>query len=175
MQGKCLNLGDQVSLFQRTARKHLPGHFNSSEYLSDYLSKSIFTFSIGSNDYISNYLEPDLFDTSRRYPPRLFSQILTGNLSHHLEVRTLSSCNARGKLRSTDWHDEIPLVSFTILSCYCVCREYMIWGEGSLLFSRLGQSGASRPSRGKQTTAGHVSRNRTGLFRCSIATSEQCL
>lgn len=90
MQGKCLNLDEQVRLFESAARNDLPGHFNSSNDFSDYLSKSIFTFSIGSNDYISNYLEPELFDTSQRYPPLIFSQILTGNLSHQLKVNFLS-------------------------------------------------------------------------------------
>ncbi|OWM64482.1 hypothetical protein CDL15_Pgr020449 [Punica granatum] len=91
--GICLKLEDQVNLFERTAVNDLPEHFNGSNDISDYLSKSIFALTVGSNDYINNYLEPNLFDTSRSYPPNAFSQILIGNLSDHL--RRLFDLGAR--------------------------------------------------------------------------------
>ncbi|XP_062152092.1 GDSL esterase/lipase 7-like [Alnus glutinosa] len=83
--GKCLNLNEQVDLFQRTVRSELPRHFKSPEELSDYLAKSIFLVSVGSNDYINNYLEPNVYDTSKRYPPQPFAELLVDSLSQRFK------------------------------------------------------------------------------------------
>ncbi|XP_041007745.1 GDSL esterase/lipase 7-like [Juglans microcarpa x Juglans regia] len=86
LYGKCLNLNEQINLFERTVKSGLERHacmqyFNmSSNELSDYLSKSIFIFSVGSNDYLNNYLEPNVYDTSKRYPPQPFAQFLVDTL-----------------------------------------------------------------------------------------------
>ncbi|KAK4602847.1 hypothetical protein RGQ29_011725 [Quercus rubra] len=83
--GKCLNLQEQIDLFQRTVQSDLPKHFKSSYDLSEYLSKSIFVSSIGSNDYINNYLQPNLYNTSKHYPPQPFAQLLVDALSQGFE------------------------------------------------------------------------------------------
>ena len=90
LQGKCLNLQEQIDLFQRTVQSDLPKHFKSSYDLSEYLSKSIFISSIGSNDYINNYLQPNLYNTSKHYPPQPFAQLLVDALSQGFEVVSLS-------------------------------------------------------------------------------------
>lgn len=89
LQGKCLNLQEQIDLFQRTVLSDLPKHFKSSYDLSEYLSKSIFISSIGSNDYINNYLQPNLYNTSKDYPPQPFAQLLVDALSQSFEVMSL--------------------------------------------------------------------------------------
>jgi hypothetical protein len=86
LQGKCLNLNEQVDLFQRTVRSELPRHFKSPDELSNYLAKSIFLVSVGSNDYINNYLEPNVYDTSKRYPPEPFAELLMDSLSQRFKV-----------------------------------------------------------------------------------------
>ncbi|KAI8541778.1 hypothetical protein RHMOL_Rhmol08G0088700 [Rhododendron molle] len=88
--GKCLNLDDQIGLFGKTVKNELTKHLGSSEVLSDYLSKSIFLVSTGNNDYINNYLQPNLYDSSSRYSPRSFAQLLTDSLSHKLSLTPLS-------------------------------------------------------------------------------------
>ncbi|XP_008230312.1 PREDICTED: GDSL esterase/lipase 7 [Prunus mume] len=82
--GKCLNLKDQIDLFQRTVKSDLPGQFQNPHDLLHYLSKSIFLFSIGSNDFINNYLYTKAFDTSQRYSPQQFAQLLMDALANHL-------------------------------------------------------------------------------------------
>ncbi|KAF8399224.1 hypothetical protein HHK36_015089 [Tetracentron sinense] len=83
--GKCLNLDEQIDMFQRTVEVDLPRQFQSSKQLSEYLSKSIFLISTGSNDYINNYLEPNLFDSNKHYSPQSFAQLLIDRLPHHFE------------------------------------------------------------------------------------------
>ncbi|KAL3723423.1 hypothetical protein ACJRO7_035588 [Eucalyptus globulus] len=83
--GKCLNLDDQVRLFESAARNDLPRLFKSSDEFSSYLAKSIFAFSIGNNDYINNYLIPTLYNTSKTYEPWPFAKLLGAALSRHLE------------------------------------------------------------------------------------------
>lgn len=89
LQGKCLNLQEQIDLFQRTVLSDLPKHFKSFYDLSEYLSKSIFILSIGNNDYINNYLQPNLYNTSKAYPPQPFAQLLVDALSQSFEVMSL--------------------------------------------------------------------------------------
>lgn len=86
MQGKCLSLGQQIDFFQSTVESKLPSHFKSSKELSNYLAKSIFMLTMGSNDYIQSYFEPTLFSTSPDYDPQTYAQLLIDALSKHLEV-----------------------------------------------------------------------------------------
>ena len=90
LQGKCLNLDDQIDLFEQTVKVDLPKHHQSKEKVSDYLSNSIFLVSLGSNDYISNYLQPSIYATSKRYSPHSFAQLLSNSLSYKFEVLSLS-------------------------------------------------------------------------------------
>ncbi|GER45275.1 GDSL esterase/lipase 7 [Striga asiatica] len=81
--GKCLNFGEQVGLFERIVKEELPKHFTNSTELSNYLAKSIFVVSIGSNDYINNYLVTRDYDTSKRYTPQAYARLLVDKLSLH--------------------------------------------------------------------------------------------
>ncbi|KAF8012757.1 hypothetical protein BT93_I0800 [Corymbia citriodora subsp. variegata] len=85
LMGKCLNLDDQVRLFESAALNDLPRLFNSSGEFSGYLAKSIFTFAIGSNDYLGNYLNPVIYSTSKAYGPQPFAELLVASLSRQLE------------------------------------------------------------------------------------------
>ncbi|CAM8913359.1 unnamed protein product [Rhodiola kirilowii] len=82
--GKCLNLNEQISLFGSTVTKKLSRQLNGTDALISHLSKSIFIVSIGSNDYINNYLQPQFYNTSNRYPPREFAQLLVNSLKERL-------------------------------------------------------------------------------------------
>ncbi|KAJ0100202.1 hypothetical protein Patl1_21591 [Pistacia atlantica] len=83
--GKCLHLDEQIDLFEDTIKSNLPTYFDSSEKFSDYLSKSVFIISTGSNDYMCNYLQPKFFNTSKIYAPQPFAQLLIDALSPKLE------------------------------------------------------------------------------------------
>ncbi|KAK2986151.1 hypothetical protein RJ640_019557 [Escallonia rubra] len=84
--GKCLSFNQQIDLFQQTIEFKLPSQFEGLEKkLSTYLSKSIFVVSMGSNDYINNYLQPHIYDTSRRYSPQAFAQLLMDILSQQFQ------------------------------------------------------------------------------------------
>ncbi|KAJ4707215.1 GDSL esterase/lipase [Melia azedarach] len=79
--GKCLNIEEQVGLFKETI-KLLLKHFKSPQELSNYLWKSIFIISIGSNDYLSNYQDSD---TNKRNLPQDFAKLLVNKLSGQFE------------------------------------------------------------------------------------------
>ncbi|KAJ4707218.1 GDSL esterase/lipase [Melia azedarach] len=83
--GKCLNFEEQVGLFEETVKLLQQKYFKSPEELLDYLSKSIFIISIGSNDYINNYLGTSSFYTNKGYPPQQFAQLLVDKLSNQLQ------------------------------------------------------------------------------------------
>lgn len=88
-QGKCLNLVEQIELFGRIVKGELPKYYKNTENVTNYLSKSLFVISIGSNDYINNYLETNIYDTSKRYTPQSFASLLISNLSQQLQVQLL--------------------------------------------------------------------------------------
>ncbi|KAL3525812.1 hypothetical protein ACH5RR_014184 [Cinchona calisaya] len=82
--GKCLSLAEQVNLLQLTIEFELPKFNLSTEKLSNYLSRSIFVVSIGSNDYINNFLQP-IYNTRIRYSSRSFAQHLVTIFSIQLQ------------------------------------------------------------------------------------------
>ncbi|XP_062103239.1 GDSL esterase/lipase 7-like [Humulus lupulus] len=88
--GECLNLNDQIDLFQTTIDTELKRKFNKSQDddLSEYLSKSIFIFSIGNNDYINNYLNDSNYKCAtkwKNYSPQTFAQLLVNSLAQQSE------------------------------------------------------------------------------------------
>ncbi|KAJ8775101.1 hypothetical protein K2173_020105 [Erythroxylum novogranatense] len=83
--GKCLTLDNQIELFQHTVRSELPKQFKTRNQLLDYLSKSLFVFSIGSNDYINNYFQSKLFHQTKIYSPQGFADHLLSQLSQSFE------------------------------------------------------------------------------------------
>ncbi|KAH7532806.1 hypothetical protein FEM48_Zijuj04G0061200 [Ziziphus jujuba var. spinosa] len=90
--GKCLNLEEQIDLFERTVEPDLLARrLRNSNGLSKYfLSKSIFIFAIGSNDFLNNYLNrPNTFASTTRNngdpAAQSFAQNLVDSLAHQLE------------------------------------------------------------------------------------------
>lgn len=83
--GKCLNLEEQINLFQAMVKLELPKHLKSTIEISNHLAKSIYVFSIGSNDYINNYLQKAIYDSSRKYTPQEFANLLLSKLSLSFE------------------------------------------------------------------------------------------
>ncbi|RVW97979.1 GDSL esterase/lipase 7 [Vitis vinifera] len=84
---RILNLDDQIELFKMTVKQNLAKEYGSKKELSAYLSKSIFVFSIGNNDYLNNYLQPHQYNSSHRYTPQQFAQLLVDKLSQGLKVQ----------------------------------------------------------------------------------------
>ncbi|XP_024023301.1 GDSL esterase/lipase 7 [Morus notabilis] len=85
--GKCLNMKDQIDLFEITTTyntSELRRYFKNPQDFSHYLSKSIFIFSVGNNDYINNYLERQ-FSIRKNYSPRSFAQLLVDELAQHFQ------------------------------------------------------------------------------------------
>ncbi|XP_022883371.1 GDSL esterase/lipase 7-like [Olea europaea var. sylvestris] len=74
-RGICLNFDEQIDLFNLTVELELFKHYKASSKVSDYLSKSLFIITIGSNDYL-NYAQPQLFYAKRRYDPQSFAKLL---------------------------------------------------------------------------------------------------
>ncbi|XP_026440958.1 GDSL esterase/lipase 7-like [Papaver somniferum] len=82
--GDNLSLEEQVNYFTKTVKIDLPKIFKTRQKISQYLSKSIFVISIGSNDYINNYLQPALYNSSKIYNPQQYADHLVSNLKKHL-------------------------------------------------------------------------------------------
>lgn len=85
LQGICLNFDEQIDLFNLTVELELFKHYKASSKVSDYLSKSLFIITIGSNDYL-NYAQPQLFYAKRRYDPQSFAKLLIDNLTLQFQV-----------------------------------------------------------------------------------------
>ncbi|XP_022843355.1 GDSL esterase/lipase 7-like [Olea europaea var. sylvestris] len=84
--GKCLNFVEQIDLFNHTVELELPKHYKTSSEVSNYLSKSVFVITIGSNDYL-DYIKPQLLTPKRRYDPQSFAKRLIEDLSQQFQVR----------------------------------------------------------------------------------------
>ncbi|GFQ01089.1 GDSL esterase/lipase 7 [Phtheirospermum japonicum] len=83
--GKCLNFDEQIGMFEKTVKGELARHYGNSDELSNYLAKSIFVISVGSNDYINNYIDSQHYDTSKRYTPQSYAQLLIHKLSQQFQ------------------------------------------------------------------------------------------
>ncbi|XP_022632257.1 GDSL esterase/lipase 7 [Vigna radiata var. radiata] len=79
--GRCLNLRDQVNLFQNTVEKDLAEMINNSTQLCEHLSKSMYVFITGTNDYISKYLGTTYSGTDKIYQSISFADLLIATLS----------------------------------------------------------------------------------------------
>lgn len=89
--GECLNMDEQIRMFEGTVKEQLPLRFKTPTQLSEHLSKSIFIFSVGNNDYINTYF--GFIQTRRRYNPQQFAQLLVDALS--LKLQKLYNLGAR--------------------------------------------------------------------------------
>ncbi|KAL9243750.1 hypothetical protein vseg_017601 [Gypsophila vaccaria] len=83
--GLCLNLDEQVRLFERTVKTHLAFNFKQQNQLQHHLAKSIFLFSVGNNDYISNYFGTFPRSRRRNINPQQFALLLVSALSQKLQ------------------------------------------------------------------------------------------
>ncbi|KAJ8436007.1 hypothetical protein Cgig2_007665 [Carnegiea gigantea] len=83
--GVCLNLEEQIKLFEKTVKTKLTSEFKEQKEVSQHLSKSIFIFSVGNNDYISTYFGLFSGSMSKRYNPQQFAQLLVDKLSQQLQ------------------------------------------------------------------------------------------
>ncbi|GLJ54165.1 hypothetical protein SUGI_1160760 [Cryptomeria japonica] len=82
--GGRISFNGQISSFQNTLQV-VSRRLGSPEAVSQFLSKSIFALSLGSNDYINNYLLPQFFTTSRQYSPQTFADLLISEYSKQLQ------------------------------------------------------------------------------------------
>ncbi|XP_021734889.1 GDSL esterase/lipase 7-like [Chenopodium quinoa] len=89
--GECLNLDEQMIMFEKTVKKQLSSKFETSTELSQHMVKSIFIFSVGNNDYINTYF--GILNTRLQYNPQQFAQLLTKKLS--LKLQKLYDLGAR--------------------------------------------------------------------------------
>ncbi|XP_073041060.1 GDSL esterase/lipase 7-like [Primulina eburnea] len=80
--GKCLSLNDQIDLFERTVKRDLPKYYKTQEELSNYLSKSLFVITIGSNDYLDSFAAQDNTESSNTLiNPRSITKSVIDNVS----------------------------------------------------------------------------------------------
>ena len=86
MQGLNWSMDKQVAVFNMTVRNSLPKHFNSTAKLSEHLAKSLFVIATGTSDYRYNYMQPDLYNSSRRYDPVQYANLLVNRLGKQLKV-----------------------------------------------------------------------------------------
>ncbi|KAK3012396.1 hypothetical protein RJ639_010561, partial [Escallonia herrerae] len=59
---------------------------NESRKSSQRTCQNQYLWSVGSNHYINNYPQPDIYDTSRRYSPQAFAQLLMDILSQQFQL-----------------------------------------------------------------------------------------
>ena len=145
---------------------NLARQFESYSEIKDYLSKSIFVISIGSNDYLNNYLQPDIYASSLRYSPQSFAKLLNDALFQHLQVNYFSIQSVKTVLTWEHVRLHMRYISFSkisyfefsrqnyfpltaILSTYVViydvCRSCISWELEKWWCSSWGQSGAFHP------------------------------
>ncbi|KAF6169121.1 hypothetical protein GIB67_038618, partial [Kingdonia uniflora] len=86
--GKKLGFHEQINRFMSTVANDLP-----KSGVDQYLSKSIFVISVGSNDYINIYIQPGTYNSSSIYNPRQYAILLLSRLEQGL--RRLYSIGAR--------------------------------------------------------------------------------
>lgn len=90
------NLGDRMPLdqqLQNYQRTVLRLQTMVQGPVSSYLNKCLYTVNIGSDDYINNYFLPQFFNTSRRYTPEQFAELLIAR--YKTQLQTLYDSGAR--------------------------------------------------------------------------------
>ena len=84
-KGECLSLEKQIEYFTSTVMNDLPRNFRSKTKLRNYLSKSIFLLSVGSNDYILNYFKQAM-GPNQMVNPEEFTDYLLDQLCSNIKV-----------------------------------------------------------------------------------------
>ncbi|KAL1826656.1 hypothetical protein ACET3Z_005068 [Daucus carota] len=83
--GEHINLDLQLKHHGMIVSKIMSLQGNNATFTKDYLSKCIYTVGMGSNDYINNYFMPDKYNTSKRYTPDQYADLLIHKYSRQLE------------------------------------------------------------------------------------------
>ncbi|GLJ21773.1 hypothetical protein SUGI_0406330 [Cryptomeria japonica] len=78
-----VTFNEQIANFGNTVND-ITSHLGSAEEVAEYLSKSIFAITFGSNDYINNYLVPGFYSSSRTYTSEDYSDLLISHFSQQL-------------------------------------------------------------------------------------------
>nr|XP_007153101.1 hypothetical protein PHAVU_003G006900g [Phaseolus vulgaris]ESW25095.1 hypothetical protein PHAVU_003G006900g [Phaseolus vulgaris] len=81
--GECLSLDKQIEYFTSTVANDLPRIIHNETKLRDYLSKSIYLVSIGSNDYMLNYFNPS--GTNNHLNPEEYANYLLEQLTSRIK------------------------------------------------------------------------------------------
>ncbi|KAL2931077.1 hypothetical protein RDABS01_036487 [Bienertia sinuspersici] len=81
--GGRISFGGQVSNYQNTVSQVVQ-ILGDEEQASAYLSRCIYSVGLGSNDYLNNYFMPMYYQTSRRYNPQQYADVLIQEYSQHI-------------------------------------------------------------------------------------------
>lgn len=90
--GVNINMTTQIENHRKTVWR-IAGLLGSKKSADEHLNKCLYSVVVGSNDYINNYFMPQVFDTSKKYTPEQFAEVLTQQYSQQL--RTLHLLGAR--------------------------------------------------------------------------------
>ncbi|KAK1382110.1 GDSL-like Lipase/Acylhydrolase superfamily protein [Heracleum sosnowskyi] len=91
--GQNIGLDRQLFNHRLTVFKIIGLQGNNSTFTKNYLSKCIYTVGMGNNDYINNYFMPDKYNSSNKYTPEQFADVLIQQYSKQLN--TLYTYGAR--------------------------------------------------------------------------------
>ena len=85
MQGNRISLDRQLQNHQYTV-SHIIEMLGGYHRATIYLSKCMYSITIGSNDYLSNYFLPMFYPTSQQYTPEQYAKLLIQQLTQQLMV-----------------------------------------------------------------------------------------
>lgn len=87
LQGDRIPLGKQLVAHQRIVNQ-LPGQLKiTKEDVTSLLNKCMYTIGIGSNDFVNNYFVPQSYDSSAKYTPEAFAELLVTEHNRLVKVR----------------------------------------------------------------------------------------
>ncbi|GLT52546.1 hypothetical protein SLA2020_258810 [Shorea laevis] len=81
--GVNINFNKQIENHRKITSR-VAGILGNKRSADDYLSKCLYTIVVGSNDYINNYFMPMYYDTSRKYSPGKYADVLIDQYSQNL-------------------------------------------------------------------------------------------
>ncbi|GLT80166.1 hypothetical protein SLA2020_516200 [Shorea laevis] len=90
--GANINLNKQIEN-HRNITSQIAGMLGRKESAYEHLNKCLYSVVTGSNDYMNNYFMPQFYDTSGKYSPEQYADVLTEQYSQQL--RTLYLLGAR--------------------------------------------------------------------------------
>ncbi|GAB4827114.1 hypothetical protein Ancab_034001 [Ancistrocladus abbreviatus] len=90
--GGRISFRGQVNNYRNTVSQ-LVNILGNEDSAANYLSKCIYSVSLGSNDYLNNYFMPAYYTTGQRYTPEQYADVLLQDYT--AQIRTLYSNGAR--------------------------------------------------------------------------------